>query len=607
MMNKKILVFSTALLLILSLALTSCAPGAPQVEPEAGIWELYPKVIAEYIKIPGYQEPHTPAVFNNIYFMRYRYDTGKAKPPAVKAVIIGQPGLHSGQSVWYELAAQTVDAGKGDIEFWVIDRRENCFEDTLGLKLALDAKDAQLGLDYYYGTTSEFVELEQEDMPFMAYWGLEVAIRDVEAVLNLIPEERQATNVFLAGHSQGGSFLLDFAGYQFADGKAGFQKIAGLIFIDGGPMIIDDNEDTLAEWQAEVQKLIDGEANRWGATFATLVIGPSLVVNGHLTGMLGFWDPDGESQFRVESLPAGGLEAMHFLGKLRLTNEALHNFRFDDDPIPGSMTQMETFYLMGMRCGRLDFPPLTEPGVPVDLPDTDKVYGWLSGGAGEVAGETNDGPLSGYPYNQDFVEVWQLYPPNPNVTRSNTACLHSFFAGEATNIKEPTKYEFPVSGEIEIYEGSPNNSLWYSNNRYTLDVNRATDMSAPEMNITRKADIAIPTIAYQSPAWFSILYGYTWTPMEEFATKTRVSDWTVIGPDGVQYSAEAQKLTTFPATTNTRLYNHMDFTTADNSLAGEVPPGSVGANVVSNTLIPWVQARAEGSTPVPTPEELGIE
>lgn len=120
MMNKKILVFSTALLLILSLTLTGCAPGAPQVEPEAGIWGLYPKVIAEYIKIPGYQEPHTPAVFNNIYFMRYRYDTGKAKPPAVKAVIIGQPGLHSGHSVWYELAAQTVDAGKGDIEFWVI-------------------------------------------------------------------------------------------------------------------------------------------------------------------------------------------------------------------------------------------------------------------------------------------------------------------------------------------------------------------------------------------------------------------------------------------------------------------------------------------------------
>jgi pimeloyl-ACP methyl ester carboxylesterase len=595
-MNKRILVSSTALFLIFSLALTGCTPSVPRVEPEAGIWGLYPNVIAEYIKIPGYQEPHTPAVFNNIYFMRYRYDTGKAKPPAVKAVIIGQPGLHSGHGVWYELAAQTVDAGKGDIEFWVIDRRENCFEDTLGLKLALDAKDAQLGLDYYYGSPAEFVELRQEDMPFMAHWGLEVAIRDVEAVLNLIPEERQATNVFLAGHSQGGFFLLDFAGYQFPDGKAGFEKVAGLIFIDGGPMIVDDNEDTLAEWQAEVQKLITGEAKRWGATFAQLVIGPNLLVKGHMTGMMGFWDPDGESPYTVESLPVGGLEAIQFLLKLRLTNEALHNFRYDDDPIPGSMTQMETFYTMGMRCGRLDFPPLTEPGVPIDLPDPDKVYGWLSGGAGHPAGETDDGPLNGYPMNQE--PGWLLYPPNPNVTRADTACLYSFFAGEATNIKQPSKYEFPVSGEVELYEGSPNNSLWYSNNRYTLDVTRAMDMSAPEMNITRKADINIPTIAYR---------GILPLTTEEFAAKTRVTDWTVIDPDGVQYSAEAKGITTFPAGSNTRLYNHMDFTTADNSLAGKVAPGSVGGNVVTNTLVPWVLARAEGSTPVPTPEELGIE
>ena len=172
-------------------------------------------------------------------------------------------------------------------------------------------------------------------------------------------------------------------------------------------------------------------------------------------------------------------------------------------------------------------------------------------------------------------------------------CLYSFFAGEATNIEGPTTYNFPVSGEVEIYEGSANNVLWYSNNRYSIDVQRAGDLSAPEMNITRKADIDIPIIAYRG--WLARQVG--WMTMDEFAAKTKVTDWTLIDPSGVQYSEEARETTTFPDGTNTRLYNHMDFMTADNSLAGEVPPGSVGANVVTNTLVPWILDRvAPGPT-----------
>ena len=151
---------------------------------------------------------------------------------------------------------------------------------------------------------------------------------------------------------------------------------------------------------------------------------------------------------------------------------------------------------------------------------------------------------------------------------------------------------------MEIYEGSPNNSLWYTNNRYNLDISRAADMTAPEMNITRKADINIPTIAYR---------GILPITIDEYAAKTRVTDWTVIDSNGMQYSEEARGITTFPVGTNTRLYNHMDFTMADNSLAGKVTPGSVGANVITNTLFPWVSGRANGTTPVPNPQELGIE
>ena len=605
--KKRLLIIGLALLLVSSLPLGAFVTPAPQAaasaKPEAGIWGLYPNVIAEYIKIPGCQEPHTPEVFNHIYFMRYRYDTGEKTPPPLKAVIIGQPGLHSGHGLWYELASQIVDAGKGDIEVWVIDRRENGLEDTLGVKLALDAKRPQVGLNYYYGSPTPFVELKQEDVPFMAHWGLEVAIKDVEAILNLIPEERQATNVFLAGHSEGCSFMLNFAGYQFPDGKAGFEKAAGLIFIDGHLKIEDDNEETLAEWQAGVQSLIDGDDRRFGLEWGDLVIDqPKLIARGHMTGMMGFWDPNGESPYRVQSIHLSDSKARDFLQQLRLTNEAYCNFSFDDDPIPGSMTQMETFHTSGMRSGRLDFPSLSEAGVPADLPDPHRVYGWLSGGAGEVGGETDDGPLNCYPSNQ--MADWQFYPPNPNVTRARTACLYSFFAGEATNIEGPTTYRFPVSGQVDIYEGCSNNTLWYSNKRYSLDVWRATDMNAPEMNVTRKADIDIPTMAYQSLSFWSAvgaMYGVDLTlpPMEEFASMTRITDWTLIDTDGVQYSAQAEAITTFPTGTDTRLYNHMDFLTADNSLAGEVVPGQVGANVVTNTLASWILARAEGTAPAP--------
>jgi len=615
MMKRKAVIIGIALLLVSLLPLDASATAVSQAEvsvkPEAGIWELYPNVIAEYIKIPGYQEPHTPAVFNHIYFMRYRYNTGEGTPPPVKAVIIGQPGLHSGQGLWYELASQIVDTGKGDIEFWVIDRRENGLEDTLGVKLALDTKRPQSGLTYYYGSPTPFVELKQQDVPFMAYWGLEVAIKDVEAILNLIPEDRQATNVFLAGHSQGGYFLLDFAGYQFPDGKAGFEKVAGLIFIDGGPQIFEDNEGTLDEWQAGVQRLIDGEDKRFGLEWGELVIDqPKLIARSHMTGMMGFWDPDGESPYKVQSIYLSNQKARDFLQQLRLTNEAYSNFSYDDDPIPGSMTQMETFHTSGMRSGRLDFSPLTEPGVPMELLDPDKVYGWLSGGAGEIGGQTDDGPLNCYPLNQ--MADWQLYPPNPNVTRASTACLYSFFAGEATNIQDSTRYQFPVSGWVEIYEGCPNNTLWYSNNRYSLDVNQAMDISAAEMNITKKADIDIPLIAYQSRSFWSTvgaMYGVDLTPppMDEFAAKTKVTDWTLIDPDGVEYSPPAQGITTIPIGTNTRLYNHMDFLTADNSLAGEVTPGHVGANVVTNTLLPWILARTAGTAPVPEIAMAGEE
>lgn len=572
-------------------------------ESAAGIWGRYPKVIAEYIKIPGYDEPNTPEEFDHAYFMRYRYNTGESTPPPVKAILLAQPGGACGQGLWVELASQTVNLAKGNVEVWVIDRRENGLEDTEGLRRAIDAKDESLATDYYFADSPEFTLITQEDTKFMAHWGLEVIIRDAEAVLNLVPKEYQSTNVFLAGHSQGGRFIFDFAGYEFPDGKAGYEKVAGLVFVDGGPRIGVEEASDFSEWEETVQRLVDGVDPVFGVeTPVGITTGPLIAIPNNIDSVAGFFKPDGESKsVLVSMLPAiGGEPATLFKQSMRITNEAAVNWFFDDDPIPGSMTQFDYFYTGGARTGRLDFPALTEPGVPsTDLVDPNKVYGWLSGGGGEPAGDTDDGPLSGYPKNEE--DGWQLYPPNPNPTRSDTMSLVGIWAGEATNIKEPTSYAFPESGEVKIYEGSPNNALWYQNARYDVDVAQAMDMDNSEMNITRKADIDIPTIAYtRRPHREGV---------EQYLDETKVSDCTLIDSTGVHYWGDAADITTVSDADliNTRLYNHVDFVTADSALAGEVPPGTVGANVISNTVVGWMLDRVDGTVPVPTPEELGVE
>jgi pimeloyl-ACP methyl ester carboxylesterase len=571
-------------------------------------------VIAEYVEIPGYQEPHTPPEFNNAYFMRYRYDTGAMEPPPVKAVIIDQPGGGSGHSAHSELASQIVDAGRGGIEFWVMSRRQAGLEDTLGLKMAAEAQNPALGHDYYFGPNAKFAPLQAGDIPFTAYWGLEVAMRDMECVLNLIPQDRQATNVFVGGHSLGGYLSVDFASYQFPDGAAGFEKIAGIVIIDGGPSIVDGGEAALTRWRTAVQDLTATRPPTLNEYNNLNTSGPLAHVEIMLQSMSGFWDPHVESPYKFSSRggyraspPVGGDEALEFLKHLRLTNEALVCMKLDDDGIPGSMCQEPYKHFQVIRCGRLDFPVLSKPGVPpLSSIDRQKVYGWLSGGAGEIGGETDDGPLNCYPTNQEA--WWRHNPPNPNIVRSDVACLAGFFAGETTNIRRSVRHKFAVSGDVEIYRGNSARSLWYGEPRLLLDTIQAGEMSMPELNTTRKAEINVPVIAYGGDLASvpGLLPIFPQISMEEFSAKTKVSDWTQINADGVKYSASARERATFPTGTNSRLYNHGDYGHADNALAGRTPPGEVGAHVITNTVVPWILARVRGTTPVPTPGSLGF-
>lgn len=543
----------------------------------AGIYGRYPKVIFEPIKLHGHPETHTPDALNYIYFHRYRYDLGTITPPPVRAVILCQPGANSGASGWYNWAAQMAQEGAGELEIWVINRREHGIQETGPLLEAEGTQDFQHALDYYSGKDG-FPNTKSEGVPFMAHWGLDTYAHDVRAILSLIPQERQRTNVFLAGQSQGGMFTTTFAGYQFPDGSAGFEHLAGLIVIDGGPRVAPDNETDAAarEWRNKVDELITGRAPRFGAVTLGREAGPVAGARRALQCMLGYFDPAGESPFKPDEPSLGGPEADDFKKRLRLTNRAFVGFLFDDDPIPGAALQTQAFYKMGSRCGRLDFPALKQPGLPWSELSPNKLYTWLSGGSGEPGGESDDGPLNGYP-----LQNWVPTPPNPSPTRVADAALVRFF-------------------------NSSTGDLWYSSNRYHADLARARTFDAPEVHVTARSRIDIPLIVYARGG--VTLAGAAGAPdVEGFARRTKIGDWTFVDERGVHSSAPARLRTELPEGTNTRLYNHSDFLRAENSRAGKVAPGMVGANVVTNTALQWLLARATGTTPVPPPEKLERE
>lgn len=544
--------------------------GVTDVAGRVGIHGRYPGVVAELVRIRGVQERRTPDALNVVAFQRFRYDTGRS-PSEVRAVIIGQPGAGCGGSHFTEGAAQMVQAGRGEVEFWTVHRREAGLQDATALFDAERSKNFDAAIDYYLGQHSSWPPLTTEGVPFMAHWGLATQIGDVEAILNLIPADRQPKNVFLLGHSQGGMFLSCFAGYEFVDGPA-FERVAGLVFVDGGPALTTAERRPEWRWQRGVDDLVVGRVRRFGMDVGPRPFDPKVAVKRSIQLMMAFYDPDGESPFHPEMASFGGQEADDFKATLRLTNEAIAGFQLDDDPIPGSSLMPEYLTKMGVRCGRLDFPALGEPQVPWDLLNRAKVYGWLSGGIGHPGGESDDGPLNGYPVNQR--DGWQPHPPNPSPTRTDAYALTGFFNG-ATD-------------------------LWYPSARYNLDLASALKFEAAEVGITCRGDCTVPTLIYFMSGR-SVFPAGSRQGWRDWISQTRIDDWTVVDGDGVEYSDPARERTSFPEGTSARLYNHGDFLLADNAAATDRMPGEVGAGLVPATLLPWVLARAQGVTPVPPP------
>ncbi|HKI56014.1 MAG TPA: hypothetical protein VKB31_02590 [Trueperaceae bacterium] len=186
-------------------------------------------VLSDYFPVPGAREPHTPTNLDASYVLRLRADE-----PA-RAVLVLVPGLFGGAGSLEVLGRQLVAATPG-LQVWLWDRRSNALEDHEGFALARASDDPDVALRYYLGTAGvppRYHPPKPADIRFMAYWGLQVHLEDLAAVIERA--HRTAATVYLGGHSLGASLVALYAAYILPDGRPGADTIAGLVLLDGAP------------------------------------------------------------------------------------------------------------------------------------------------------------------------------------------------------------------------------------------------------------------------------------------------------------------------------------------------------------------------------------
>ena len=621
-----------------------CAAAGASAAPDLSksLVPGYPDVVAEYLQIPGFKAAGTPAALNTASFLRLRAASDGDKPQPANAVIIAMPGFSSTPPHWLWLATQLVhkaqqrtcdDGQPCRVEVWVIQRRGANLADTVGLREARAAHDPKVALDYYYGSgavapdparggaptvgaapgagDAKWRVLSEHDLSFMADWGFETYAGDADKMIALVKQKTGAHNVFLAGHSQGGSFVSDYAGRMQADGKRGLEKLSGLIYLDaqttpgapGSPSATDlkayvDHVDALRSGKAPVYTggggLLGNLAGPVGAAQAEVVF-----------TYFDLADLNSEAIFAPIPKPASPKAGEAFRYALRMNWLAFAGSSFDVDPLPGSDIQLPPLRFLGEGLGHLDFRPVkgaeslcdfappasmgmmgpppkpqAGPGASFScvastaMIDPAKVYGWLEGGG--------DGVVPG------------------KVGKARLWAASAGFAPSRSNIK-PVTVTFADSGPKTIDASNLIGSNFYPSERHDFDASwfgkwAVIKVQIDGMNVDLdKTGLDLPVYVARRSS----------TPHADnpFA---HVTDYTEINRTGTYQTDAAKAASPIDPKVNVALYNHTDIVSADDALAGQVRPGEPGASAISDTLIDWVLKRSKGRAEVPTPKALGV-
>lgn len=302
------------------LALVSGCLPIPDVRygvPAAGVeYRVGPeRVRTTFERIPGFEAPGTPVELNQTYVLRYHLDED------VDTVMVLMPGIFGGATSFDPLARQLVAAREG-LEVWAIDRRANALEDREGFRRAIAARDPDAAVAYYLGaggTEPEFVAVDPAAVSFMAEWGLEVHLRDLDAVVQLAGS--RAERVVLGGHSLGAALVSLYASYRgVADADAGEELLTGLVLLDGtlgrtGAY----RTGVLAPGVFGLSALPDSADVAAGRfpPFLDQFFPPAYYARRGVIAQLGYYRPDADAPGELTSIP--------------MSNRALAGTGFDDD------------------------------------------------------------------------------------------------------------------------------------------------------------------------------------------------------------------------------------------------------------------------------------
>ena len=245
-----------AAVLCAALGVLLADPGVPadarslraQTTPPGGaVQESAQDVTREPIHLPGAQEPHTPPALNRALAFRY-YLPGAPHP---STVLVLNSGIGSGANT-LDLLARALVTVPGH-EVWVVTRRSALLQDNRGIAAAVAYGNPDFALGYYYGNLQidghTFRHLTTSDVAFAAYWGLDVHLRDIRAIVREVHRRYPLARIVLGGHSLGGILAALYAGYDFGRVPGvlaatdvaediGARDLSGLLLLDGLPINI---------------------------------------------------------------------------------------------------------------------------------------------------------------------------------------------------------------------------------------------------------------------------------------------------------------------------------------------------------------------------------
>jgi dienelactone hydrolase len=249
-------------------------------------------------------------------------------PRKARNVLVLVPGTNGGAG-GITPVARDIARRVPSTQVWVVDRREQAFEDTA----VFAQRDPDAALDHYLGF--KYRSVKGANARFVADWGLEVQLNDLRSVVRRA--SKGGRRVVLGGHSAGASTAVAYAAWDFG-GRAGWRDLDGLVLIDGG--LLGSFEEASPE---RVRREL-ADIRKGNVFFDLLGFGvPEIAgIFAQVGALYAYERPDAPST--LQTLP---LLPAQFKPPFPVTNEAALGYAFDQTTSPQALA------LIRIRAGGL--------------------------------------------------------------------------------------------------------------------------------------------------------------------------------------------------------------------------------------------------------------